>query len=124
MAVANEEFAVTYVAGEDIGLGVACKMSTAAAKTVLKATDGALFIGMCMMAVTTGASTPVCIAGRVKVRTAGIIGIGVKVSVNDADGRIKASATGDEVIGFAEEASTAADQYISVLLVNQAGVSP
>lgn len=124
MAISNEEFMVTYVAGEDIALGLACKMSTSAAKTVLKATDGALYMGICAMAVSSGASTPVAIAGRTKVRTAGIIGIGVKVAVNDADGRIKAAATGDEVIGFAEEASTAADQYISILLAQQAGVAP
>ncbi len=115
---------VTYAAGEDIGLGYACKMSTSATKTALKATDGALFIGICAMAVSSGQAVPVAVAGRCKVRTAGVVGIGVKVAVNDADGRIKAAATGDEVIGFAEEASTAADQYISILLASQAGVAP
>lgn len=124
MAISNEEFMVTYVAGEDIGLGIACKMSTAAAKTTLKATDGALFIGICAMAVTSGSAVPVAIAGRCKVRTAGVISIGVPVAVNDADGRVKAAATGDEMIGFAEEASTAGDQYISILLVPRSAVMP
>lgn len=124
MAISNEEFMVTYVAGEAIGLGIACKMSTSAAKTCLKANDGALFIGICAMAVSSGQATPVAIAGRCKVRTAGIIGIGVPVAVNDADGRIKAAATGDEVIGFAEEGAGAADQFISILLANRSAVMP
>lgn len=124
MAISNEEFMVTYTAGEDLALGLAAKLSTAAAKTALKATDGALFIGIVAMAVTSGSAVPIAVAGRCKVRTQAAITIGAKVAVTDADARIKPAATGDEVIGFAEEAATAADQYISILLAPQAGVAP
>ena len=121
MAVANELLAVTYVAGEAIGLGVGVMMSTAAAKTVLIATSSEKCIGYTEMAVASGAACPVVLAGRVKVRTGAAIATpGVDLTVA-ADGRSIAATAGLFVIARAEEAATGADMYISALIAHKPG---
>lgn len=120
MTTSNVLQAVTYQSGEAIGLGVAAKLSGTADKTCLICTDPLDFIGVVEMAVGSGVATPVAIHGRVKVRTQAAITRGAKLTVH-SDGRFKTAGTGNVVVARAEESCTAADQYITALLVGQYG---
>lgn len=125
MAVSNEHIAVTYLAGEDIPLGYAVMMSTAADKTVLKATSGEKAVGVCMMAVTSGNACPVVVAGRVKVRTMEAVTRGDDLKVH-TDGRFGVATAGGthEVLLRAEESASGADIYISALFAPRPAAVP
>lgn len=60
--------------------------------------------------------------GTAKCVAAAAIGQGANVTVNTADGRVKAATTGEAVIGIAEEPAANPNDVISVRLHSQAAV--
>jgi hypothetical protein len=62
-----------------------------------------------------GAPVDIAIAGVAKIRVSGIISAGVLIAA-DTDGRGKAAASGDRYIGVLMEASTAANDIVSILI--------
>lgn len=129
-AYSPENTVRSYLAGEDLTgkIGYAVKISTTGGdppKSVRLAGDGDAVIGIVLYEAVPQ-STAASVAVTTKFRVAGIqtggtakciasaaVGQGVPVSVA-ADGRIKAAATGEAVIGFAEEAATAANDSFAV----------
>lgn len=112
-------------AGGAIGKGRFVKLDTTAAdrETVIQCSvDGESCFGVSMFSVSLaeiaqGKGCSVVTDGRAIVQAAAAIDVGVQVTT-DVDGKAKAAAAGDQILGITDEPSLGADDYCSVYLDN------
>lgn len=103
--------------GADIGKYLVVKLDAANAPNALALTaaDTDVAIGVTMELIKNGYNGDVLTRGRHRVTASGAIAAGVKIAP-DANGKVKAAAAGDTVIGTSEDAATADGDIISAEL--------
>jgi hypothetical protein len=108
---------ITCLAGADLSAAANyCKIVEGDQNSVTLANaDTDLQFGILDSLNVQGAAVDVAIGGIGKVRVSGIIAAGALVTA-DTDGRAKAAVSGDRYVGVLMEASTAANDIVSILI--------
>lgn len=78
---------------------------------------GVSMFGVSLAEIAQGKGCSVATGGRVIVQAAAALEVGTQVTT-DVDGKAKAAAAGDQILGIVDEPSTEADDFCSVVLDN------
>lgn len=108
------------VSGTDVEQGYVLKIAGDFLGAALATSPGDLFLGVAVEKMTVGGpARSVQVAGRAAVRSGGAFARGARLTV-DAQGRVVQATSGQSIIGWAEQESTGANEWVAVELALQA----